>query len=161
MGINIRQKGQTGEREIASALNECVARVRSSVGLPALDKKDEIFQRNQNQSAVGGHDLSNSLNLAIEVKRQEILSIPSWWRQCVESAKRTDSIPILIFRQNRKSWRVIMNVSVIGFPGIPITDSSFEIKVEISLLEFLTWFMCYYYHFGCVKDARLSGTSHK
>lgn len=88
MTINVRQKGQEGEREIAKILNAIVAKVRDEFKLSQYATRDELFQRNQNQSAVGGSDLSNPLYLDIEVKRQEDLSVNSWWKQCIEAAER-------------------------------------------------------------------------
>jgi hypothetical protein len=82
MGINVRTKGAEGEREVAKMLNAIVATVRKELDLPQYATMDELFQRNQNQSAVGGADLSNNLGLEIEVKRQEALSVNSWWKQC-------------------------------------------------------------------------------
>lgn len=140
MGINIRTKGQTGEREVAAMLNAVVQKVRGERGLPALEDRDLPFQRNQNQSAVGGDDLSNPFKLAIEVKRQEALSINAWWRQCVASANRSEGKPILIYRQNRKPWRVVM------LAPIPVSDSKAigPIQVEMDADSFLAWFAEYY-----------------
>ena len=48
MGINIRQKGQEGEREIQRALEPIIRKVMTDGGFPLPDKP--IVQRNQNQS---------------------------------------------------------------------------------------------------------------
>lgn len=135
--VNARTKGAVGEREVAALLNKIVAKVRADQGFPVLEKRDEIFQRNQNQSAVGGSDLTNCLGLAIEVKRQQTLSIEAWWKQCIESATRVDGIPILIFRQNGKPWRVCM------FGELPF--SLVGVKCEITIDLFKQWFARYYY----------------
>jgi hypothetical protein len=63
-------------------------------------------QRNQQQSAVGGNDLTNCFGLSIEVKRQEQLSVNTWWQQCVTAAARNSELPVLMYRQNRKPWRI-------------------------------------------------------
>lgn len=145
MGINIRQKGQEGEREIAKTLNLIIAKVRDEFNLKQYAKEDELFQRNQNQSAVGGSDLSNPLYLEIEVKRQEALSINSWWKQCVDSADRTGGIPILIFRQNRKPWRVCILAELPLFPECSKTYKALpRIRAEISIDDFKRWFTEYY-----------------
>lgn len=138
--INIRTKGQSGEREVAAMLNDVVQRVRVSKGLPKLEDRDLPFQRNQNQSAVGGDDLTNPFKLAIEVKRQETLSINTWWKQCVASAERSEGKPILIYRQNRKPWRVVMTAP------LPVTESKAigPVQIEISDDTFLAWFAEYY-----------------
>lgn len=139
MGINIRTKGQTGERDVAKMLNAIVAEVREDVGYPPHDKQDEPFQRNQNQSAVGGADLSNPMSLEIEVKRQESLSVNSWWKQTILSAARTSGVPILIYRQSRKPWKIIMT-GMITIKG----GYHYETRVEITIAEFKKWFAIYY-----------------
>ena len=145
MSINVRTKGQEGEREIAKILNSIVAKVRDEFKLPQYAKEDELFQRNQNQSAVGGSDLSNPLFLEIEVKRQEDLSVGSWWTQCITSAKRTGGIPILIFRQNRKKWRICMLVELPLFPENCKKYLAMPwVRAEIDLDTFKQWFKMYY-----------------
>lgn len=110
MGINIRRKGQSGEREIADMLNFIIYSVMKEKGLYEEECRKGLstVQRNQNQTAVGGNDLTGCFGLSIEVKRQEQLAVSTWWAQCVASAKRNNEIPILIYRQNRKAWRVRM-----------------------------------------------------
>jgi len=145
MGINIRTKGQEGEREVAKLLNGIVAAVRSESNLPAYATNDELFQRNQNQSAVGGSDLSCPMPLEIEIKRQEALSINTWWKQTVASAERTQGIPILMFRQNHKKWRIMMYGEV---PLLPDTFNRYlalpQCRVEIDPDTFKRWFKLYY-----------------
>lgn len=141
--IDVKTKGSTGEREIATLLNVCVRKCRVSAGLPPFKKEDEPFQRNQNQSAVGGDDLTNPFKLSIEVKRQERLALPQWWKQTVESAKRTDGVPILIYRQNNKQWKVIMECYL---PSPWQKSAWIDLKppVEVSIEIFLDWFSKYY-----------------
>jgi hypothetical protein len=140
MGINIRTKGQTGEREVAGLLNAIVQQIRIKEGFPPLADRDLPFQRNQNQSAVGGDDLTNPFGLAIEVKRQEALSINTWWKQCVASAERSGFKPVLIYRQNRKPWRVRTLVM------FPVTESVSvgPLIAETSIDDFESWFAEYY-----------------
>lgn len=138
--VNIRTKGQTGEREVATMLNDIVAAVRRGLGYPELEARDLPFQRNQNQSAVGGDDLTNPFGLAIEVKRQEVLSVNTWWKQCLQSALRTDGRAILIYRQNRKAWRVCMT----GMLHLNQDKSIGPVRVEIELDVFKQWFAEYY-----------------
>jgi Holliday junction resolvase len=140
--INVRSKGQTGEREVSKMLNDVVSEVNKERNNVVI--KDSLasqpFQRNQNQSAVGGHDLSNPLGLAIEVKRQETLSIEAWWKQCLKSAERFGGLPILIYRQNRKPWRVIMPANI----TTGLISGNIDAKVEIDIDTFLVWFRAYY-----------------
>ena len=145
MSLNPRTKGQEGEREVARMLNDIVAIVREGLKLPTLEKDDYLFQRNQNQSAVGGSDLSNKLHLEIEVKRQEDLAISQWWNQCTKQANRTQGIPILIFRQNRKAWRVMM-YSFIPMQPMHVGYRSYHgpIRMEMRIECFKQWFETYY-----------------
>lgn len=108
MGINIRQKGAEGEREVVKLLTGIVNEVLDEMDAPqdVRDKAANSIQRNQNQSAVGGNDLSNTFGMSIEVKRQEQLAINTWWAQCVAAAKRNNEMPVLIWRQSRKPWRI-------------------------------------------------------
>lgn len=126
MALNIRQKGQGGEREIADMLNFIVYSVMKEKGFSEEEclKGMGTIQRNQNQSAVGGNDLTNCFGLSIEVKRQEHLAVTTWWTQCVASAKQNNEVPVLIYRQNRKKWRVRM-------PGrVGNMDAIVEIDVD-------------------------------
>ena len=133
MGINIRQKGQEGEREIQRALEPIVRKLLLQGGHPVPAKP--IIQRNQNQSAVGGSDLSNTFGLAIEVKRQEQLSINTWWKQCETSANESGELPVLLYRQNGKKWKCVLYTWV-NLPGNKHT----RIRAEISWEDFLNWF---------------------
>jgi hypothetical protein len=136
--INIRQKGANAERDIADDLNFIINDVRSAMGLPALAKP--MVQRNQNQSAVGGKDLTGTFGLAIEVKRQEQLSINTWWAQCLASAKELNEIPVLLFKQSRQKWRCIMPVAL-ALPVSPaVTYSSLTSRAEIDYETFKLYF---------------------
>jgi hypothetical protein len=144
--INIRAKGAEGEREVARALNQVVEEI-----LTAYRWDEEIIagarrciQRNQNQSAVGGNDLSNVFGLSIEVKRQEELSVESWWCQCVSSAMRNNEFPVLIYRKNHQKWNVVLYVSVPLPELIRSTPEqrygSLSVRSTISWGDFLKWF---------------------
>lgn len=137
MGAMARQKGQTGEREVADMLNFMIYHVMKELEFPEDQclKGIRTVQRNQNQSAVGGNDLTNCLGLSIEVKRQETLSVPAWWRQCVAAAERNNEMPVLMYRQNRKSWRIQT------YGWIPLADGK-HIRgvVEFDIDTFKEWF---------------------
>ena len=135
MTINIRTKGQNGEREIAKDLNAIIRVVMNERNMK--DISEEVIQRNQNQSAVGGSDLTNVFDLSIEIKRQETLNVNTWWKQCIASAERNNHIPILIFRQNRKSWRVVMNTLM------NVGNKQIQVRSEIDYEDFKYWFYLY------------------
>lgn len=144
MGINIRTKGAEGERQVAKALNEALQLVltRTNWSQEVRDACVKAIQRNQNQSAVGGSDLSNVFGLAIEVKRQEQLSVNTWWTQCVTAASRNREFPVLVYRQNRQAWSVVMYGSLV-VPAVnsgAVASNSLSARVEISWEDFLRWF---------------------
>lgn len=151
---NIRQKGQRAEREAAKLFNDIVVTVRRDFNRSVLETRDLPFQRNQNQSAVGGSDLSNNLNLEIEVKNQAQYSVGSWWKQCVESAARHDGgIPILMYKIPRKGWGVIMELQAWNnvLPYFPQTYNlpgtarfSATDTIVITDHELGVWFTAYY-----------------
>lgn len=141
MAINIRQKGAEGERQVIKMLTPIIQDVMRALEFP----EDKIaaalksVQRNQNQSAVGGNDLSNTFGLSIEVKRQEQLAINTWWAQCEAAAQRNDELPVLIFKQNNKPWRFI----TWGFLHCPGTEggwTSVRARVEFNEETFKKWF---------------------
>lgn len=138
MAINIRQKGAGGEREIADALNFIVYTVMKELEIP--NPTMSAIQRNQNQSAVGGSDLTGVFDLAVEVKRQEQLSINTWWKQCTDAADRNKQTPILLFRQNGKKWRCVMYAEA----ALPETEQGYarhmRIRVEMDFEDFKKWF---------------------
>lgn len=138
--INIRQKGAEGEREVYKALNPIVQRVMQRLGFPAeqVAAASNCIQRNQNQSAVGGNDLSNTFGLSIEVKRQEQLSINTWWQQCTAAAERNNEHPVLLYRQNGKKWRCVTLVWL----SLP-DQKQVQARAEFDWDTFLNWFDCW------------------
>ncbi len=134
MAANPRTKGAGGEREIADDLNWIIYKAMEQCG--AENPTMRSVQRNQNQTAVGGCDLTGTLGVAIEVKRQEALSINTWWEQCVTSAKQIDGVPVLLFRQNGKKWRCILD----GHVPLPGNSSHMMARIEIDYDAFKEWF---------------------
>ncbi len=143
MSINIRNKGASGEREVAKLLNTVVTEVMSAMAYTAeeVEAARTSVQRNQNQSAVGGCDLSNVFGMAVEVKRQESLQVPAWWRQTVAAAERNNELPVLVYRQNRKAWRV-RTYAWLALPGAEPGSWSRQkmIVAEFDMDAFLAWF---------------------
>jgi len=91
-GAKSRRKGQVGEREVAALLRENLG---------------GDYCRNLDQTREGGGDI-NCGRWLIEVKRVQVSSIPSWWRQAVASAKAKGKTPALWYRSDRKPWRVMV-----------------------------------------------------
>ena len=89
-----RRKGAAGEREVLKLL-----------GL----ELGEIFTRNLEQTRNGGADCLAVKGWAIEIKRQESLSRPAWWRQACEQAKRVGAEPMLLYRRSREPWQAFIH----------------------------------------------------
>ena len=136
--INVRQKGQGAEREIANTLNSIIYQTMLELGYPQDQavKGASAVQRNQQQTAVGGNDLIHTFGLGIEVKRQEQLSIPAWWRQCCEQSHKNQEWPVLLYRQNQKKWRCITYMA----PQLPDNTLMGHIVVEFDFTSFQAWF---------------------
>lgn len=107
--VNIRDKGQRAEREIVDFFNDIYEEVHQLLGIPLPPKP--IAQRRQNQSAVGGMDLDQTCMYAVEVKNQEKLQVNTWWKQTILSASETKKIPVLLYKQARKGWKVVILVN--------------------------------------------------
>lgn len=137
--VNIRDKGQRGEREIVQMLNALIYEVCMMLEMDEADCERALttVQRNQNQSAVGGNDLTNCFGLSIEVKRQEQLAVNTWWAQCVAAAQRNNELPVLIWKQNRRAWRV-QTYGALPAPGRRV--SSKWVVVQFDSDTFKEWF---------------------
>jgi hypothetical protein len=135
--INIQQKGGGAEREIATILNGILINLMREMRYDERTILASVnsIQRNSNQTAVGGSDLINTFGLGIEIKRQEDLYINQWWAQCCQQAARNQEWPVLIFRQSRKTWRVVT------YGYFPITNKPAHVyRAEMGWIDFHTWF---------------------
>jgi hypothetical protein len=141
MAIDVRQKGAEGERQVYKMLNDIIVEVMAAMAFPAedIEKAKTMVQRNQNQSAVGGNDLTNTFGMSIEVKRQEQLSVNTWWEQCKKAAEKNNELPVLMYRQNRKPWRI----RTYTFLHVPSKDGgwgSVQAVAEFDEATFKSWF---------------------
>jgi len=131
MPINARTKGKTAEREVINKIIQPivndVCKALSIVDMP-------VIARNLQQSDSGGYDLIGLPWYAIEVKRCETLLLSKWWEQTTMQAA-PDQVPILIYRQNRKKWRVQLPCFVPTYHG-----SGLWVKGDIDLNAFNDWF---------------------
>ena len=127
-----RNKGHDGEREVIKILAPLVTEVMGESSL----------RRNLNQTRQGGHDICGLEHLAIEVKRCETLEVEKWWKQTLRQAEEAGgAIPVLMYRQNRKAWNVVM----IGRVGNMLC------RVTVSMETFGVWLM------GDLKDRVMRG----
>ena len=84
-----RDKGARAEREVLHLLGD-------ELGIE--------LTRNLQQTREGGADCLAVWGWAIEIKRQESLSRPAWWRQAVRQAAGIGE-PMLLYRRNREPWQ--------------------------------------------------------
>lgn len=89
-----RRKGAAAEREVLRLLG---------------DELGQVLTRNLQQTREGGADCICVRGFAIEVKRQESLSRPAWWRQACEQAERLGVEPMLLYRRSREPWQAFIH----------------------------------------------------
>lgn len=107
-GRGRRNKGASAERELARLLS---------------DHLGASIIRNLEQSRSGGADLLGVGAFALEVKRQESLSLGAWWQQAVDQAKRSGMKPALAYRQSRRPWKIVFEIGAVNpdYQGQPFT----------------------------------------
>lgn len=142
--IDVRAKGHDFERSVATKLNAIVNGCLREGGYAAPTKP--VIQRNQNQSAVGGDDLTGTFGLAIECKAVEALSPDAWWRQATASAKKGHKTAIVIYKQNRSPWQVMMECDI-PYPHTP--ERTMRVRVTLPYTAFEVWFEDWVNH--CLK----------
>ena len=91
-----RRKGAAAEREVLKLLGQ---------------ELGQLLTRNLTQTREGGADCLAVKGWAIEIKRQERLSRPTWWKQACEQAQRVGAEPMLLFRRNREKWTAWVHTS--------------------------------------------------
>lgn len=137
MAINIRVKGATAEREIATTMNAIILKVLKEVtdDPVMLSNHNYFVQRNQQQTAVGGNDLINTYGYGIEIKRHEVLNVNTWWKQCKAAADKNGEIPVLLYRQARKKWVCVMQ-AYLQMPNNQFGACRAEVSFESFLKAF-------------------------
>lgn len=126
-----RDKGQRAERAAVALLQPIVDKVYALAEVPEADWPKLI--RNLQQTQSGGFDIAGLEWLALEIKHQENLNIPGWWRQTLQQAGTT-RVPVLMYKRNNVAWRVMM------FGYLPARDLSVKCPVDIALPDFLAYF---------------------
>ncbi len=140
MPINSRAKGANGEREAVHMLNRVIEQVltMNTWNEDVVNIIRRCVQRNQNQSAVGGHDLNGVFGLSVEIKRVENLQIDKWWSQCEEQAKRNNEHPVLLYRQNHQPWRCI-TMGHAPLPGGRVGTMRVQFEEDAFKMWFYQW----------------------
>ena len=113
MSASQRNKGQRGEREVLRLLG---------------DELGQALQRNLQQTREGGADCICIKGFAVEVKRQERLSRPAWWRQAVEQAARVGAEPMLLYRRSREPWQAFIHTRDGGYREGTLLDAASAIR---------------------------------
>ena len=126
MSKSQRNKGSRGELELLSLLGE---------------ELGEALQRNLAQTRDSGADCLQVRGWAIEVKRQEKLSRPTWWRQVKKEADKLGVQPMLAYRQNckpnqtkRDAWRFWL-----AWPGPEVREMSLVEAAGAIREKWATW----------------------
>jgi hypothetical protein len=117
MSATQRRIGQDGEREVAAIL-------RDHLGL-------DVTRNWQQQSAVGGMDLSGVNGWAPEVKLKRVLSVQAWWRQTLRQAEDAGAKPVLIYRQSgagrgllpEEKWTAVYRPADVGIEARGLISS--------------------------------------
>jgi Holliday junction resolvase len=110
-----RNKGSRGERELLALLS---------------DELGIVITRNLQQTRSGGADALDVPGWAIEVKRQETLSIASWWAQAARQANDLQRRPVLFYRQSRRPWKAVVDLHHV-LPGtFPTPGNLAEIALD-------------------------------
>lgn len=141
-GINARDKGQRGEREVIDLLQVIVDMTRKKHLLPAL-----VLQRNTLQAHLGGCDLHGLTGFSVEVKFQEAEYSNLWWLQCLKQAK-DGQVPILFYRRSRVPWTVKMRI----YAQTPLQRDQIQMDVTIGFGDFMQWFQDAYDE-ACAAEA--------
>ena len=113
MSSSQRRKGAAAEREVLRLLGQ-------ELGIS--------LQRNLQQTREGGADCLCVRGYAIEVKRQEVLSRPRWWRQACEQAARAQSEPMLLYRRSREAWTAWIHTRDGGWREGSLIDAASAIR---------------------------------
>jgi hypothetical protein len=105
--INTRTKGKQGEYDFIK---------RFEPFFPGRHLK-----RNLEQVRAGGSDIENTHPFVVEVKfvTDDCMSNKNkWWKQVLTAVlDPVNDIPVVAYKGNRRAWRFLMSVNLIGVPG--------------------------------------------
>ena len=92
-GRGARNKGATGERELAALLQ---------------DQLGFVVKRNLGQARDGEDDITIA-QFRIEVKRRERIEVDKWSEQ-VEACTQPGEVGVVAYRRNGQPWRVVLKL---------------------------------------------------
>jgi len=117
VGTMQRRKGQQAERELCALLSD-------ELGL--------TVRRNVDQARAGGADVLELPGFAIECKRHERLSRPSWWAQAVKQGEAIKREPILFYRKSHEPWRAMLHRHNADPVDVPFEKAVEHIREKIA-----------------------------
>jgi hypothetical protein len=97
-----RDKGLKGEREVAGVFEAAGWDIRG------LESSGDWLAFRSHLALVVTRPLD--LRLHLEVKRHEVLCIPTWWRQAAAEAP-AGVPPAVIYRQSRTPWMAVLQLT--------------------------------------------------
>jgi len=111
MGKMSRDKGAAAEREVFKI-------IRDTTGIDIM-RNLEQYQGTDSDAHI--------LGFCIEIKRVEQLSLKTWWDQVLKVARKSREVPVLIYRQSRQPWRVML----------PWASTSYMLHDDTALAEWM------------------------
>lgn len=133
VGVNIRSKGQRGEREAIDLIESWCKPVTDALQLPPV-----ALSRNLVQSREGGYDVIGLDWLALEVKRHENLQVSTWWKQALRQAKE-GQIPVLMYRQNRTPWRFRVLGTAAHYSPCGLSSGTSRLTMDLAAADAQRW----------------------
>lgn len=100
-GRSAKAKGNSAERKVRDQLRRIYP--------PELRQKVQRVPMSGASWMKGDVIDLNDTSMAIEVKNQEKLALPEWWRQTKEQAQSWQT-PVLIFTQNHRPFYWVMRI---------------------------------------------------
>lgn len=125
MAANPRTKGKRAEYAARDILQ-----VISNEAAEELNVEPIKIDRNLTQTRGGGYDLIGTFACAVEIKHHENLQLNQWWDQAVRQAQPQGMIPVLMYKQNNKPWRVQINLIHV------VNDIHIRVRSDITLEAF-------------------------
>lgn len=135
-GRRSRNKGARGEREAIALLQPVIDRVCERTGEIRFELKRDYRQRFEGKR----YDLIGLPWFAFEIKRVENLSgMGGWWRQVMDAAD-DGQIPVLMYRQNHRKWKVRTRLPIRVVKGGTAVRVTMDIRIE-DFLVFMEQFL--------------------
>ena len=123
-----RDKGKSGERELARLLSELTGH--------------DVRRRVRNLK--GEDDLEGLPGWSIECKRYATITpglVAQWWAQAQRQAQATGAEPVLLYRADRGAWRAVWSASLMLPLSAPADDEPGLADGATVEADLATWWM--------------------